>query len=158
MSLDTGQVAAPTQAGPKKLRLQLAAGLAALMAVVAIGANLGSSAPPLQLALTPDDAMASCLAFDVAILAGMPLAFEGTVTAVEGETVTLSVDRWFKGGEASEVNLISQAGMVALIGGVDFSVGGQYLITATDGTVNACGYSSEATPEMRAAFEQAFGA
>lgn len=157
MSLDTGHKASPTQTGPKRLRLQVAGGLAVLIAVVAVGANLGSSAPPLQLALTPDDAMASCLPFDVAILAAMPVAFEGTVTGIEGETVTLSVDRWFKGGEASEVNLISSAGSVALIGGVDFEVGGQYLITASEGTVNACGYSSEATPEMRAAFDQAFG-
>lgn len=158
MSVDTGLTANPTQSGPKRLRLQVAAGLAVLIAVVAVGANLGSSAPPLELALTPDDAIASCLQFDVAILAGMPVAFEGTVTGIEGETVTLSVDRWFKGGEASEVNLISSAGSVALIGGVNFEMGGQYLITATDGTVNACGFSAASTPEMRAAFEQAFGA
>jgi len=158
MSVDTGHTASPTQTGQKRLRLQVAAGLAVLIAVVAVGANLGSSTPPLELALTPDDAMASCLPFEVAFLAEMPVAFEGTVTGVEGETVTLTVDRWFKGGEASEVNLVSQAGSVALIGGVDLAVGGQYLITATDGVVNACGYSSESTPEMRAAFEQAFGA
>lgn len=114
--------------------------------------------PPLELSLGEGDALASCLPFSVEILAGMPLAFEGTATAVEGEMITLAVDRWFTGGDAAQVTLIGPAGMEALIGGIEFTVGGQYLITATNGTVNYCGYSAPATPELRAAFEEAFGA
>ena len=49
-------------------------------------------------------------------------------------------------------------GMEALIAGIPFEVGGQYLITAYDGNVNYCGFSGPSTPELRAAYEQAFGA
>jgi hypothetical protein len=87
----------------------------------------------------------------------MPVAFEGTVVASEGDSVTLDVDRWFKGGEASQVVLRAPQGLEALIDGIAFEVGSQYLITATDGNVNYCGFSAKSTPEMRAAFEEAFG-
>ena len=141
---------------------------AAAIAIVAAGAFVVAgdgddseqiaSNPPLELALAPQDAMAMCLAFDTAILADAPIAFEGTVSAVDGDVVTLDVDRWFTGGEAAQVTLNAPQGMEALIDGIAFEVGGQYLISATDGAVNYCGYSSVSTPEMRAAFEQAFPA
>ena len=103
------------------------------------------------------DAMASCLAFDPAFLAEMPIAFEGTASAVGDDRVTLEVDRWFKGGDAAEVTLTAPAGLEALIAGIDFEEGQQYLISASDGTVNYCGFSGESTPELRAGFEAAFG-
>jgi hypothetical protein len=98
-----------------------------------------------------------CIMFSVEELARAPLAFEGTVTAVEGDSVTLTVDEWFKGGDAGQVVLNAPQGMEALIAGFPFEVGAPYLITAYDGNVNYCGFSGPSTPEFRAAFEQAFG-
>lgn len=144
---------------------RLAAAAAVLVAVFAIGslALTGdndepafSAGPALELTAAPHDAMAMCLAFDVATLATMPVAFEGTVRSAEGELVTLDVDTWFAGGDSQQVQVTAPAGLEALIGGIAFSVGEQYLITATDGTVNYCGYSGPATPEFRSAFQQAF--
>ncbi len=112
--------------------------------------------PPVQLSLGESPGLASCLAFDIAILADMEVAFEGTSTAVSGEIVTLSVDRWFRGGDADTVQLTAPLGLEALIGGIDFRPGTQYLITAADGVVNYCGYSGESTAELRTAFETAF--
>ena len=43
-----------------------------------------------------------------------------------------------------------------LIGGVTFEPGQQYLITATDGVVNYCGFSGPVSPELQALFDQAF--
>lgn len=144
---------------------------AAAVAVVAIGLaivipalNGGSpttttvavAGPPLELSLGDGAAMASCLAFDVEFLREMPVAFEGTATGVDGESVTLTVDRWFKGGDAATVELTAPAGMEALIGGIEFVDGEQYLITASEGFVNYCGFSGPATPEYRASFEEAF--
>jgi hypothetical protein len=141
-----------------------AAAALVIVAAIGVGALRGGgtdpdvvAGPPLELALGAQDPMAMCLAFDVAILAEMPMAFEGTVTAVDGERITLTVDRWFKGGDAAEVMLTGPAGLEALIDGIAFVVGSQYLITATDGQVNYCGFSGASTPELRAAFEQAFG-
>jgi hypothetical protein len=111
----------------------------------------------LQLAVDDTGAAASCIVFDPTILAGMPQAFAGTVRAVDGQTVSLSIDRWYAGGDATSATLNAPTGMVGLTGGVDFEVGQNYLITATDGNVNFCGYSGPATPELTAAFAQAFG-
>lgn len=88
----------------------------------------------------------------------MSPAFAATATGVEGDTVTMSVDRWFTGGDAESVVLHAPAGMEALIAGFDLQVGERYLLTASNGTVNYCGYSGPATPEFEAAFEQAFAA
>ncbi|WP_108667724.1 hypothetical protein [Euzebya rosea] len=115
-------------------------------------------AAPLELSLGEGDALASCMALDVAVLAGMSPALAATATTVDGEAVTLSVDRWYAGGDADTVVLHAPAGLQALIGGIDFVVGEQYLITASDGIVNYCGYSGPASPELTAAFDEAFGA
>lgn len=136
--------------------------VAAVLVVSAAGGDDDDSGevagPPLELSVGASGALASCMIFDVAFLAEMSPAFAATATAVDGETVTLSVERWYTGGDAATVVLRSSPGSVALIGGVDFEVGGRYLITAAEGTVNACGYSGPATPELTAAFEEAFGA
>jgi hypothetical protein len=116
------------------------------------------SEAPTTLALTapPGDTMSSCIQFDVEFLAEMPVAFSGKATQVTGDTVTLDVDRWYRGGTADVVTVNDIPETVAL-DGVDFETGGTYLVTATDGMVNTCGFSGPATPELEAAFEQAFG-
>lgn len=133
--------------------------LAALAIVLAACSSSGSdeAGPALVLSTGEGAGAASCLAFDPAILAGMPLAFEGTATAVDGDRVRLTVDRWFKGGDAAEVELLAPRGLEALIAGFPLAVGEHYLISASDGEVNYCGFSGPATPELRAGFEAAFG-
>jgi hypothetical protein len=155
--------------GWRRTPVLLAAGAAAAVAigvgVVVSGGDLsggdgtpGESEAPTTLALTapPSDTMSSCMAFDVAFLAQMPVAFSGKATQVEGGTVTLDVERWYRGGRADVVTVSDLPETVAL-DGVDFEEGGTYLVTATDGMVNACGFSGPATPELESAFEQAFG-
>ena len=135
--------------------------MAPLAAVALLVAACSSGDPeaeaPMELTAGGGDTMASCLAFDQNVLADMPVAFEGTAKNVEGERVTLEVDRWFTGGDPDEVVLVAPAGLEALIGGINFEEGEQYLISATDGQVNYCGYSGPATADLEAGFEQAFG-
>ena len=100
--------------------------------------------------------MAMCLEFDVATLAEMGPAFAGTVVELTDSVATLEVDRWFTEGDAEIVEIGYTPGFEALIGTPALEVGQRYLITATDGVVNGCGYSGLATPEYEAAFEQAF--
>jgi hypothetical protein len=161
--------AAP-QGGAGRRRIIVVAAVAAVVLVAAavfvvaqLAGDGGSSAeptqgPPLELALGANDVMASCLPLDAAILADMAPAFAATATSVDGQTVTLDVDRWYAGGDAGSVVLHAPAGMQALIDGFDFEVGAQYLITATDGSVNYCGYSGPATPELAAVYAAAFPA
>lgn len=138
-----------------------AAAVAAVIGVATLGGgNSPATATPLELTGAGDDAMASCLPFSVDILDDMVTAFEGTVTAVDGPTVTLDVDRWYNDGTGSAAESVivnAPQGMEALIGGVPFEAGGSYLISAdADGNVAYCGYTVPATDDMRAAFAQAF--
>jgi hypothetical protein len=161
----------PDRALRPRRRVWYSVATAALVAVVAIGGAslLGGdetvdatttvvASPPLELGLGDGGAMASCMAVSADILRDMSPAFLGTATAVDGEQVTLSVDRWYAGDEFETVILHAPAGMEALIGGIDFQVGQQYFITAFDGTVNYCGYSDVFSPELAAIYAEAFGA
>ncbi len=137
--------------------IKFVAGAVALFAMVLSGCSADSETEALELSAGDGGTtMASCLAFDPAILADMPVAFEGTVTSVDGDRVTLDVDEWFKGGDADEVVLVAPQGLEALIGGIAFQEDEQYLISATNGQVNYCGFSGESTDELRAGFEAAF--
>ncbi len=153
-----------TESVPKKSRWLLAVAAVAAL-VVAVGGVIAltgddaapvASGPPMVLNAGYDDPMAMCIVFSVEELAKAPVAFEGTVTSVEGETVTLQVDTWYRGGDQAEVVINAPAGMEALIGGIPFETGASYLVTAYDGNVNYCGFTGPSTPELKAAFEEAF--
>ena len=154
------------QATPRRTWAIGVAAAAALVMAVAGGVALSggedtpplAQEPPIQLDAGGEDIMASCIMFSAEELERVAeIAFEGTVTSVEGETVTLRVDAWYRGDEtAGEVVLNAPQGMEALIGGIPFESGNQYLISAQGGSVNYCGFSGEATPELRSGFEQAF--
>jgi hypothetical protein len=155
----------------RRSRRPLLAGAAAVAAAAAVAGGVylavgdDPAAPPadepttLALELPALDVNASCLAFDEAFLAQMPVAFAGTVVSASDAEVVLDVDRWFTGGDADRVRLDSPGGgaAVALGYGVDFADGERYLVTASEeGTVNGCGFTVPATPDMEAAFERAF--
>lgn len=116
----------------------------------------GPSALTLQ--VPPGSVAGSCVQFDVAFLRDMPVAFAGTVTGVTGGAVRLDVDRWYQGGSGESVTVEVPDGQSSVaLDGVDFVDGKQYLVAATDGTVNGCGFSGPATPELEKAYAEAFG-
>ena len=128
-----------------------------IVAAIAVGNGRAAGADRvLELDAGSADAMASCLPFDVETLAGMPMAFEGVVTGVDGPVVTLSVERWFTGGDEATVRLIGEHQSPALIAGFEFKLGSDYLVSATNGEVNYCGYSGPSTTELLSGFETAF--
>ena len=149
---------------PRRTWTIAVAAVAALVLAVAGGMALTggddapvAAGPPLELTAGGEDIMASCIAFSPEELDNVAeLAFAGTVTAVDGDTVTLTVDEWYRGGDAAEVALNAPQGMEALIGGIPFAVGDAYLISAQGGSVNYCGFSGPATPELQAGFDAAF--
>ena len=148
-------------------RPRLLAAAAAVVLVLGAGAVFATSgddpAPkagtPTTLALAlPDTSVASsCIAFDVAFLREMPVAFGGTVTDISADTVTLDVNRWYKGGPADQVAVSLASGQTsAALDGVDFAKGKSYLVAASDGTVSGCGFSGPASPELESAYVEAF--
>jgi hypothetical protein len=149
---------------PRKTWVIGIAAVAALVLAVAAGIGLTSGgddpavAAPLELDAGGEDVMASCIMFSSAELEKVAeIAFAGTVTAVDGDAVTLTVDEWYRGGDSAEAVLNAPQGMEALIGGIPFQVGDAYLISAQGGNVNYCGFSGPLSPEYQAAFEEAFG-
>lgn len=142
---------------------------AAAVTIVAFGAVTlfgGDSTPDvaaspdedaLELTVGAEDTLASCMALTPELLRDVPLAFAGTVTTVEGEHATLTVDEWFIGGDATTVSVFAPDGFEALIGSIDFQEGKSFLVSAYDGVVNYCGFSGEETPELRAIYDAAFG-
>ena len=139
----------------------IAAAVAAVIGTVAI--TRSSEDPETRQSLAIADTgttMSSCVPFDVSILAGMPVAFAGTVTNITDTSVTVDVDRWFTTAttETALVDIaLPAANTSASLDGVEFIEGERYLLTATDGTINGCGFSGPATAELEATFTSAFG-
>ena len=168
--------------GRNRLTWLVAAAAAAMIAGVggfAIAGLSGDDSPPPQASeprTTPPDTTAGaplagvtteltakapqgrCAVPDAAVLAQYDQAFEGTVTAVEGDTVTLQATDVFNGevGETVEV-AAPPADMQALASAVDFQVGGTYLVSAFDGSVSTCpGFSGPASGEVQSLYTEAF--
>ncbi|NEA32968.1 hypothetical protein [Streptomyces sp. SID13031] len=110
---------------------------------------------PLKLTVG-DGAAGKCRAVEVADLRRLQTAFAGTVTAIQGELVTLKVDHWYRGGTATTVEVQSDADAVTTLLGVEFKVGGTYLVTATNAQVSICGESGPDSPELRDLYQKAY--
>jgi len=121
--------------------------------------NLEAGAPVAGLTteLTGGGEPSRCAAPDPSFIAAGTQAFQGTVTSIEGDTVTLETTDVFTGevGETVQVTAPSQE-FGALIQAVDFQVGQDYLVSAADGMVAVCGNSGPATGELRSLYDQAF--
>jgi hypothetical protein len=101
---------------------------------------------------------AKCVAPTPDLLRRHELAFEGTVTAEQGNRVVLQVDHWYRldpnlANPSDEVRLSNDG---AFAEAPDFRIGAHYLVTADDGIVPMCGGTTEATDEGRAMFREAF--
>lgn len=164
MSVSTTERPTAESAPSRRPRWIVAVAAVAVAAVATTGILMAGggdepeplAAPPLQLTASPSDVFASCLPVSAEYLADAPVAFEGTVTNVEGDTVTLAVEHWFTDGTAPEAIITAPGGLEALIAGFDLELGGRYLISAYDGMINYCGFSGPSTPELRSVFETAF--
>ncbi|GGN27905.1 hypothetical protein GCM10011609_83540 [Lentzea pudingi] len=82
------------------------------------------------------------------------MAFEATVLKLEGNVVTLRVDRAWA-GEADLVEVRNTTNSPMLLG-FEPEVGRKYLVAASDLQVMGCGYSGIDEPELRAVYDEAF--
>ena len=161
----------PTRVPPTRGPLAIVGGLTvagALALAVIVGPGLGiggggiASQPPVAVAPTPTEnpaaggGQASCLVYDPANLPTFDVVFDGTVTAVNGDQVTFEVNEDFKGAGDS-ITLTAPVVDPALVGPLpDFQVGGRYLVTAFESTINACGYTVDYDAETAASWAAAF--
>jgi len=100
---------------------------------------------------------ASCIRYDVSLLAELPVAFAGTVTATGSDSATLRVDHWYRGGTADTVTVDQVMPSGGMDPGVDFRLGDRYLVSALDGNVQDCNYSRPWSQELADDYRQAFG-
>ena len=164
-TMSTSPVLVHDTPGPGRSQRRLAAAAAAVVLTAGAGGALllrdagdaGSGGSEVRLALPGGLTSSSCLPFDAAFLRDMSPAFAGTVVSTGDDGVVLEVDRWYAGGTAERVVLETpDPTSSAALDGVAFEPGKRYLVTAADGTVNGCGFSGPATPELEAAFESAY--
>jgi hypothetical protein len=84
------------------------------------------------------------------------LAFEGTVTAKKGDSVSLEVDHWYRAPADRSTTTVRLTQDESHSEAVSFQVGEHYLVTAENGTVPICGGTTVATDETRGWFRHAF--
>jgi hypothetical protein len=155
-------------ATPNRRPLALFGGLAlvgafALTIALGSGFRFGAQSPgPIAADPSPSEnpaaggGMASCLMYDPAILPTFDIVFDGTVTAVDGDQVTVDLTEGWKGADGSITLTAPDAG-IALVGPLpDFEVGGRYLVTAAGSTINACGYTLDYDAHTAAEWAAAF--
>ena len=158
-----------TQSGPGRRlsgrRLRLATGLAGVVAAAAIAfvafGPKGNLPGPL-----PSDGgaggggVASCIRYDAEILALQEYAFDATVTAIDGDSVTFAVGTWFRGSGDASVTLTEaglSSGVVSSVPLVGFEVGGRYLVSGAGGIITGCGYSMPYDAAFAAQWASTFG-
>lgn len=154
-----------TRRRPRRVLLALAS-LVAIAAVAGTAIGLrdgGGSTESTGQGRALGSAMASCIQFSLDILGKSPIAFDGTVTAIDGNRVTFDVERWYRGGDGDTVTTLASGlveGDVALEGGVGFVEGGRYLVSGDDLTGDIvpaiCGFTMEYTPALADDWARAF--
>jgi len=92
-----------------------------------------------------------------AMLAQYDQAFEGTVTSIQGDTVTLQASEVYNGQVGETVQVTAPpAGLDKLLSQLKFQVGGTYLVSAYQGSVSMCGFSGPASGDLQQLFKEAF--
>jgi hypothetical protein len=148
----------PAAAKPRRRGLWI--GAAAAVAVLAIGGGVyfatdddDGDQPVAADDTTPettddtvglDPSLGMCIAYDLETLASNQFAFDGTVTAVEGDDITFDVNEWYKGGDADSATYGGASGFGGLTSeSASFTLepGMRLLVTGNDGFVWSCGYT-----------------
>jgi hypothetical protein len=100
---------------------------------------------------------AKCMVPNAAALAGADFAFDGVVTSIVGDNVTLEPSRWYAGKAVDFVVLNAPSEqMQEVASAVKFQTGGRYLVSATGKQVTLCGFSAEYSDELAAIYAEAF--
>jgi hypothetical protein len=108
--------------------------------------------------LTTNSAQGRCAVLTPVVLSQFDQAFAGTVTAVEGDTVTFQTTDVYQGQVGETVTLTAPpAAITKVLGGAPaFQVGQSYLVPAYQGAVSMCGYSGPAAGGLEQVYKEAF--
>jgi hypothetical protein len=162
----TSTLQAPDAPPAPRRRPLLLAGAAAAAAAISVSAVVlsgsGSDAPGpaakktvLALGAGSGSSMGMCIALSPETLRGAAHAFEGTVSSIEGGTVSFDVTHWYKGGTEQVVTVSQPDGTVEDTS--TFEAGKTYLVAAAETEIAPCSGTGEENADLKAMFEQAFG-
>lgn len=141
----------------------LGAGVAALGALALVLAFGGRGSTP---GITPGGSTgtgsAACVEpYSPTAIANRSFAFDGTVSAVNGEQVTFTVGTAYRGVAGGTITL-DAPGMtgtaITSAGGPNLAVGERYLVAGDDHFVWACGYTQPYDAAVAAEWQAALGA
>lgn len=81
--------------------------------------------------------------YDLSTLADREVAFAGTVAALEGDSATFDVDRWFRGGTGAQVTLDGAGALSGMTsaGEAVLELGAPVLVAGDGGFAWACGFT-----------------
>lgn len=134
-----------------------AAAIAAIALPLALGAGGATAVTALELPTDPGLAAGSCPVIEPALVAMNDTAVAASVTSIDGDTVTLEVTERFAGDVENRLTLTQVEASGGDFSGVPFTVGGDYLIAAIDGTVALCGVTGVDEASLRSIYVDAFG-
>lgn len=165
--------ATPIRDEPRSAMVLAGAGVLGVVAIgVVVGAvvlsNGGGGAGENSGAVTnPDDGTtvanpgetggglsASCIGYSAEELRMRQFAFEGTVSAIDGERITFAVERNFSGETGTEVTLNADSTLLnEMYTDFEFVVGERYLVSGDGEFAWGCGFTVPHAPEMAAEWE-----
>jgi hypothetical protein len=100
-----------------------------------------------------------CMVPNAEVLADADVAFDGTVTSIVGDRVTLDPTHWYAGEPTDRVVVTAPSEQLQRIASaVVFRAGGRYLVSARDGHVSLCGFSAPYDEGLAAVYAEAFPA
>lgn len=129
--------------------------IAAVAAVALLVISTGSPSPN----ETPGGGIGSCVeTYSSDTLANRDFAFDGTVTAIDGDSVTFTVNEAFQGdlGESITLQAPGMTGTsVTSAGGPSLTQGNRYLVAGDDQFVWACGFTQPYDEALAAEWAEA---
>ena len=99
-----------------------------------------------------------CQVPNVGVLKEQTVAFRGTLVSVVGGTATFDVTHWYRGGPTDTAKITATpSNLATLVQAADLTARGDYLVTATGGTVLACAFTGPAGGHLQTLYDRAFG-
>ena len=99
---------------------------------------------------TPSNGIGSCVeSYSLSTLPNRESALDGTISAINGNEVTFTVNSWYKGGTESTVTLDGNGmvgGAITSAGGPSLTIGERYLVAGDGGFVWLCGFTQRYEP------------
>ncbi len=152
-----------TTSRPSRIRLA-ALGAGATVAALALALAIGRPgvAPGVLPGGSPGTGSASCVEpyAGPASITDRTLAFDGTVSAIDGDKVTFTVNQAYRGADGASI-ILDAAGMtgttITSAGGPNLAVGERYLVAGDDHFAWSCGYTQPYDSQLAAQWQAASG-